>query len=244
MNKPVYTTEGKPIGEINLPDDIFAIEPNEHAMYLAVVAYLANKRQGTHSTKVRSEVRGGGKKPWRQKGRGTARSGSTRSPIWIGGGTIFGPRPHSYEMKINKKVKRLAKKSALSLRCEEDNLIIIEDFHLAEIKTKNLFNILQNFDLDFEKTLIILPENNYNIQLSSRNIPGLVVKPSQSFTTYDVLNHTKILLFKSSIDKLVELFNGAGLYVSNDSLSGDEVDINTIEENNKEVIESNDENEE
>lgn len=236
MNKVVYTSEGKQAGEVNLPDSIFAIEPNEHAMHLAVVAHLTNKRQGTHSTKVRSEVRGGGKKPWRQKGRGTARAGSSRSPVWIGGGTIFGPRPHPYKMKINKKVKQLAKKSALSSRCEEDNIKIVEDFNLTEIKTKEMFQIIDNLELAYEKTLVVIPEYNYNIQLSSRNIPGVLVRPAQNFTTYDVLNHRKILLFKSSIDKLVELFGVAGYTKSTQATDEPEdvfeADNEIIEENN------------
>ena len=208
MNKAVYTKDGSQSGEVNLPDHIFAIEPNEHAMHQAVVTYLAHKRQGTHSTKTRSEVRGGGRKPWRQKGRGTARAGSIRSPLWTGGGTIFGPRPHDYKNKINKKVNRLAKKSALSLRCSEDNLKVVEDFSLEEIKTREMFEILENLELDYEKTLILLPEEDYHVYMSSRNIPGVLVKPAKNITAYDILNHKKLLLLKGAIQKLEELFNG------------------------------------
>jgi len=178
MQVDLYNKEGGQAGQIELNDTVFAIEPNEHAMHMAVVAFLANKRQGTAKTKTRDEVSGGGKKPWRQKGRGTARSGSTRSPIWVGGGTIHGPKPHEYKVKLTKKLKHLAKKSALSLRFEEQNAIVIEDFSFEEIKTKQMTEIIKNLKLENEKLLILLPGVNENIYLSTRNIADVSIYPA------------------------------------------------------------------
>lgn len=207
MLKPLYSKEGKQIGDIELRDDIFAVEPNEHAMHQAVVVYLAHQRQGTAKTKTRSEVSGGGKKPWRQKGRGTARSGSSRSPVWVGGGTVHGPQPHTYDLKLPKGVRRLAKKSALSLRCSEENLTIIEDFNFDEIKTKSMFQVLKNFDLEYEKILVLLPEVNNTLFLSSRNIPGLTIQPVDKISAYDILIHKKILMLKGAVEKLESIIN-------------------------------------
>jgi large subunit ribosomal protein L4 len=200
MLADIYTKDGVQAGQIELKDDIFAAKPNEHAMYQAVVAYLANKRQGNAKTKVRSEVSGGGKKPWRQKGRGTARAGSTRSPLWVGGGTIHGPQPHKYTLELSKKVKRLAKISALSVRCEEKNLLIIEDFTFEEIKTKQMLEVIRNLKVENEKLLILLPEKNDNIYLSSRNIPNVSVYPVDKISTYEILSHKKLLVFKKAVD--------------------------------------------
>ncbi|MBI5325900.1 MAG: 50S ribosomal protein L4 [Ignavibacteriae bacterium] len=196
----IYTKEGTQSGQIELKDEIFAVKPNEHAMYQAVVAFLANKRQGNAKTKVRSEVSGGGKKPWRQKGRGTARSGSSRSPVWVGGGTIHGPKPHKFTMNLSKKVKRLAKVSALSARCEEKNLMVIEDFSFAEIKTKQMVEVIKNLKLENEKILILLPDKDELIYLSTRNIPNVTVHPVDKISTYEILNHKKLLLFKKAVD--------------------------------------------
>lgn len=206
MQKEVLKIDGAQAGSVELSDEIFAVEPNEHAMHLAVVAYLANKRQGTHKTKTRDEVRGGGKKPWRQKGRGTARAGSTRSPIWVGGGTIHGPKPHRYTKKLSKKLKRLARKSALSLRLQENNLLIIEDFNMEDIKTRKMAEILNTLKLSEEKTLILMPEIIDNIYLSARNIPNVTVYPADKISTYDILSHKKLLLFKGALETIENTF--------------------------------------
>jgi len=198
----LYTKDGSKNGQVELSDDVFAVEPNEHAMHTAVVTYLAHQRQGTAKTKVRSEVSGGGKKPWRQKGRGTARAGSTRSPIWVHGGTIHGPKPRTYDMKITKKMSRLAKRSALSLRAGEENVIVVDDFSFDEIKTRQMAEILGNLSLKNQKVLILLPNTNPNIYLSSRNIPKVNVKEAVKTTTYDILNSTKVIVFKSAIETL------------------------------------------
>jgi large subunit ribosomal protein L4 len=202
----VYSKDGNVTGQVDLPDDIFAVEPNEHAMYLAVVSYLTNKRQGTAKTKTRAEVSGGGKKPWRQKGRGTARAGSTRSPLWVGGGTIHGPQPREYDYKLPKKVKRLAKKSALSSRCSENNITVVEDFSFDEFKTKNMVSVLDSLKLTGMKTLVLLPQPDDAVYISSRNIENVSVCPADKISTYDILNHKKILMFKGAIDTIVKTF--------------------------------------
>ena len=203
----VYTKDGQKSGQIELADDVFAIEPNEHAMHLAVVSYLANRRQGTRKTKIRSEVSGGGKKPWRQKGRGTARAGSTRSPLWVGGGTIHGPKPSIFEMKLPKKVKRLARKSAISLGAKESNLIVVEDFTMEQIKTKEMAQILKNLQLDARSTLMLLPDQNFNVYMSGRNIQRFTVGVADKISTYDILKHKKLVLFKGAIEPIVKTFN-------------------------------------
>lgn len=202
----VYSKEGQVVGQIELRDDIFAVEPHEHAMHMAVVAYLANQRQGTHKTKVRSEVRGGGKKPWRQKGRGTARAGSIRSPLWVHGGTIHGPKPRDYSMKINKKLKLLARKSALSLRLQEGNLIVLEDFELEKPKTKEFYQVLKNLKINGEKILVLLGENSNTLFLSARNIDRLTPLEANKVSTYHILAHKKLLIFKSAIEQLQSTF--------------------------------------
>lgn len=203
----VYNKDGQKTGEIELKDDVFAVEPNEHAMHQAVVSYLAAKRQGTHKTKVRSEVRGGGKKPWRQKGRGTARAGSTRSPLWVGGGTIHGPQPHKYNVSLTKKVKRLARKSALSMRLIENNLIVLDDFILDEFRTKEMYQLMKNLNIEEHKTLILLPGNNEKIYYSSKNIKKLNVNTADSFSTYDVLSNRKLVIFKGAVETIENAFN-------------------------------------
>lgn len=203
----VYSKDGQQVEQIELRDDVFGIEPSEFAMQRAVVVYLAHQRSGTHSTKTRSFVSGGGRKPWRQKGRGTARAGSTRSPIWIGGGTIHGPQPHKYNLKIPKKMKQLAKKSALSLRCAENNLFIVEDFTFEEIKTKQMIEILNNLKLSGEKILVLLPNSDDKVYFSGRNIPKLTITQVDKISTYDILNHKKLLLFKGAIESLMNAFN-------------------------------------
>jgi large subunit ribosomal protein L4 len=203
----VYSKEGQVVAQVELRDDIFSIEPREHAMHMAVVAYLANQRQGTHKTKVRSEVRGGGKKPWRQKGRGTARAGSIRSPLWVHGGTIHGPKPRDYSMKLNKKLKTLARKSALSLRMQEGNILVLEDFEIEKPKTKEFYQFLKNLKINGEKTLILLPENSQNLYLSARNIDRVSCLEATKVSTYHILAHKKLLIFKSAVEQLQETFS-------------------------------------
>jgi len=202
----VYNKEGQVSGQIELQDDIFAIEPNENAMHQAVVAYLAHQRQGTHKTKVRSEVSGGNKKPWKQKGRGTARAGSIRSPLWVGGGTIHGPKPHDYVYKLPKKLNKLARKSALSLRVSENNLVVVEDFKFENIKTKQLAEVLKKLQLSNDKSLLLLPEADTTIYMSGRNIENLTVQIADKISTYDILNHKKIVVMKSAINNIVKTF--------------------------------------
>ncbi len=207
MKVDVLSAEGQKAGEIELPDNVFNVEPHEHSMYLAVRSYLAHQRQGTHKTKERSEVRGGGRKPWRQKGRGTARAGTTRSPLWVGGGTIHGPRPHKYKVKLPRKVKRLARKSALSLRLREENIVVVEDLQFGEIKTKQMATVLQALNLGQEKVLQVVPEPRKNVYLSSRNIANLSTALATGISAYDILSHKKILLHKSAVDAIVKTFD-------------------------------------
>ncbi len=206
MQVELYNNNGDKAGFVELNDDIFGIEPNENAMHQAVVTYLAHQRQGTHKTKVRSEVSGGGKKPWRQKGRGTARSGSSRSPVWVGGGTIHGPQPHTYDLKITKKLKRLARKSAFSLRCAEDGIKVVEDFTLEAIKTATMHQVLENLKLSGEKVLVLLPQDDDKVYLSTRNIPNVSIFPADKISAYDILNHRKLLIFKGALEKIEETF--------------------------------------
>jgi large subunit ribosomal protein L4 len=202
----VYGKNGSVTGQVELPDEVFNVEPSEHAMYLAVKAYLANQRQGTHKTKVRSEVSGGGRKPWKQKGRGTARSGSNRSPVWVGGGTIHGPRPHLYKQYLPTQMRRLARKSALSLRVQEQSLLIVDDMSFSDIKTKNLITVLKALNLEGQKALILLKGSDRNTILSARNIPGVSTTPANIASTYDILNHKKIILCKEALQDLVQTF--------------------------------------
>ncbi len=206
MKVDVYSKSGQVSGQMELPDAIFNMEPHEHAMYLDVRAYLAHQRQGTHKSKERAEVSGGGKKPWKQKGRGTARAGSTRSPLWVGGGTVFGPRPHEYNLTVPKKVKRLARKSALTLRLRESNFVVVEDFDVAEIKTKQVAELLKALKLDGQKILHLMPAANEKLYLSCRNIDRLTTAAADKVSTYDILSNKKILVHKSAIDVIVKTF--------------------------------------
>ncbi len=204
----VYSQDGKKSGQVELPDSVFNVEPHEHAMYLAVKSYLAHQRQGTHKTKERWEVSGGGKKPWKQKGRGTARSGSSRSPVWVGGGTVFGPRPHKYRVELTKKMRRLARKSAFSLRARENAIIVVEDLNLSSIKTKQVAAILKNLGLSGEKVLQLVPTSNDTVLLSSRNIDKLTTMIADKVSAYHVLGSKKILLHRSAVDTIVHSFEG------------------------------------
>lgn len=204
MELKVYKLDGSESGEtINLPEEVFELEnPNEHLIYQAVRTYLSNQRQGTHKTKERNEVRGGGKKPFHQKGTGNARRGTSRSPLMVGGGTIFGPRPHTYKLKLPKKSSRIARKSALSLKAKGNEIMIVEDFSFESPKTKDLFNILKSLKLQGKKTLLLIGNKNDNVYKSGRNIEKLSVKISDKAATYDLLDNKMILLQKSALEPL------------------------------------------
>ncbi len=207
MKIDVYGIDGTKVAEdFELPPSIFAIDPNDHAIYLAVKAQLTNARQGTAATKNRALVSGGGKKPWRQKGRGTARAGSTRSPIWRGGGTIFGPHPHPYVMKVNKKVKKLARLSALSYRAKEGNVKVVDDFTVESGKTRDLYDILKKLDIHDKKTLLLIPGPDSKLILSGRNIPKLCIQEATKASVYELLDNEVIVLQKSAVAKLQEVF--------------------------------------
>ena len=207
MQLKIYKIDGTTAEDaVELPASIFEIEPNHHVIYLAVKAYLSNQRQGTHKAKERSEVRGGGKKPWRQKGRGTARAGTSRSPIWVGGGTIHGPRPHTHIQKMTKKSSLLARKSALALKAKEGQIMIIEDISFEKPKTKDFSSILQNLNLDGKKTLMLLAENNENVYRSGRNIEKVSLMRAIDASTYDILNNQILLIQKSAFEPLCRPF--------------------------------------
>lgn len=200
MELKVLNTAGSETGEVvTLRDDIFGAEVSDHAIYLDVKAILANRRQGTHKVKNRSEVRGGGKKPYRQKGTGNARQGSTRSGLHVGGGSIFGPTPRTYEQKVNRKVKMLARRSALSAKAKEGRIIVVEDFVLEQIKTKPVAEILKNLGLDAKKTLMLTPAHDNVVVRSGRNIPALNVMTAERASTYDILNSHTVLFQKTAL---------------------------------------------
>lgn len=203
----LYTKDGNVSGQVELEDKIFGIEPKEHAMHLAVTTFLHNQRQGTRNTKTRSEVSGGGKKPWSQKGRGGARAGSTRSPIWTRGGTIHGPKPQKYSRRLPKKIRRAAKFSALSARTKENNLIVVEDFTFDNIKTKQMAEVLRNLNVYGQKTLVMMPEKDNNVYMSGRNLDRVKLEESNRVSTYDILNHKKIVLFKSAAEQINNSYN-------------------------------------
>ena len=201
----VLNMAGAKVSELELCESIFAIEPNASAMHIAVVNYLANQRQGTQSTLTRSEVSGGGKKPWRQKGTGRARQGSTRAPQWYHGGIAHGPKPRSYRFEINKKVKRLALKSALSSKVAASEMIVLDDLTLAAIKTKEVVNVLTAVKAA-KKTLIVLPEKNDVIYRSARNIEGVNVTFVNTLNVYDILNCDSIVVLKDAVAKIEEVY--------------------------------------
>ena len=206
MKVDLYNRAGSKTGDVELNESVFGIEPNEHVMHLSIVNYLENQRQGTRKTKVRHEVSGGGKKPWSQKGRGTARAGSTRSPIWVGGGTIHGPKPYDYGSKLPKKVSQLGRKSAYSLRVKEENVKVVEDFTFDQAKTKDMAELLRNLDVKTESTLVITSSNDTNLWLSSRNIPKLNLKSFDRVSTYDLLSHKKVVILQSAIKNIEDSF--------------------------------------
>ncbi|MBS1534183.1 MAG: 50S ribosomal protein L4 [Bacteroidetes bacterium] len=205
MEVKVLDKTGKETGrKVQLSDSVFAIEPNNHAIYLDVKQYLANQRQGTHKAKERAEVIGSTRKIKKQKGTGTARAGSKKSPLFKGGGTVFGPRPRSYSFKLNKTLKRLARKSALSLKAKESNLIVVEDFDFEAPSTKNFLTVLKALGLDNKKSLFVLGDTNKNVYLSSRNLKASSVVTSSELNTYAVLNANNLVLLESSLEGIEE----------------------------------------
>ena len=201
MEVKVLDINGKETGrKVQLSDSVFAIEPNKHAVYLDVKQYLANQRQGTHKAKERAEVAGSTRKIKKQKGTGTARAGSAKNPLFKGGGTVFGPRPRSYSFKLNKNLKRLARKSALSLKVNESNLVVVEDFTFDAPNTKNFINVLKSLGLDNKKSLFVLGDTNKNVYLSSRNLKTSSVVTTSELSTYAILNAKSLVLLEGAVD--------------------------------------------
>ena len=203
-NVNVYNIEGKEVGTIELNDAIFGVEVNEHLLHMAVVQQLANKRQGTQKAKTRSEVSGGGRKPWRQKGTGHARQGSTRAPQWTGGGVVFAPTPRDYSFKLNKKEKRAALKSALSSRVQDNKFIVIDEMNFGEIKTKNFQNMLNN--LSVAKALVVIEEGNTNAVLSARNIADVKTAGTNTINVYDILKYNTVIVSKAALATIEEVY--------------------------------------
>ena len=201
----LYNMDGKVIGDIELSENVFGAEVNADVMYLAVESYLANQRQGTQSTKTRSEVSGGGIKPWKQKGTGRARQGSIRAPQWIKGGIALGPKPRTYTIKLTKKVKRLALKSALSSKVVENNIMVLDEINLSEIKTKNMVNMLNNLKLD-TNALIVLGEKNENVVRSAKNIPNVKTAYVNTINVYDIIKYNKFIVTKEAAAKIEEVY--------------------------------------
>lgn len=200
----VYNMKGSEVGEIELNDAVFGVEVNEHLVNLAVVSQLANKRQGTQSAKTRSEVSGGGKKPWKQKGTGHARQGSTRSPQWTGGGIVFAPKPRDYSIKLNKKEKQLALKSALTSRVQENKFIVVDEIKLDSIKTKNFAEALNS--LNVKKALVVLNENDQNVVLSAKNIPTVKTALTNTINVFDILKYDTIVIDKAAVATIEEVY--------------------------------------
>lgn len=205
MEVVVVNVSGQETGaKVQLPDSIFGVEPNDHAIYLDVKQYLANQRQGTHKSKQRNEIAGSTRKLHKQKGTGGARAGSVKSPLFNGGGRVFGPQPRDYSFKLNKKLKSLARKSALSYKAKDNHIVVLEDFNFDSIKTKNYINLVAGLNFADQKTLLVLPSANNNIYLSSRNIKKAKVITADQLNTYDVLNAGKLLLTAGSVKTLEE----------------------------------------
>ena len=203
-NVSVYNMEGKEVGTMELNDAVFGVEVNEHLVHLAVVRQLANNRQGTQKAKTRSEVSGGGRTPWRQKGTGHARQGSTRAPQWTGGGVVFAPTPRDYSVKMNKKERRAALKSALTSRVQENKLIVLDELKFDEVKTKAMQNVLNN--LNVSKAMVVLADNDANVVLSTRNIPDVVTALPNTINVYDVLKYNTVILTKASAAAIEEVY--------------------------------------
>jgi large subunit ribosomal protein L4 len=203
-NVAVYNIEGKEVGTIELNDAVFGVEVNDHLVHMAVVNQLANKRQGTQKAKTRSEVSGGGRKPWRQKGTGHARQGSTRAPQWTGGGVVFAPVPRDYSFKMNKKEKRAALKSALSAKVEEKKFIVVDEIKLDEIKTKSIADMLKG--LDVSKALVVLEDGNTNAEISARNIADVKTAKTNTINVYDILKYNTVVATKAAVEAIEEVY--------------------------------------
>ena len=203
-NVSVYNMEGKEVGTLELNDAVFGVEVNEHLVHLAVVAQLANKRQGTQKAKTRSEVSGGGRKPWRQKGTGHARQGSTRAPQWTGGGVVFAPTPRDYTIRLNKKEKRAALRSALTSRVQDNKFIVVDELKFDEIKTKKFQNVMDN--LKVSKALVVLADNDQNTVLSARNIAGVKTSQVGSINVYDILKYNTVVATKAAVASIEEVY--------------------------------------
>lgn len=203
-NVSVYNMEGKEVGKMDLNDAVFGVEVNEHLVHMAVVAQLANKRQGTQKAKTRAEVSGGGRKPWRQKGTGHARQGSTRSPQWKGGGVVFAPTPRDYTIKLNKKEKRAALKSALSSRVQENKFIVVDEIAMDEIKTKKFQSVMDN--LKVSKALVVVGEGSDNVVKSARNIPTVKTAYVNTINVYDILKYNTVVATKAAVANIEEVY--------------------------------------
>ena len=204
-NVSVYNMEGKEVGTMELNDAIFGVEVNEHLVHMAVVQQLANNRQGTQKAKTRSEVSGGGRKPWRQKGTGHARQGSTRSPQWTGGGVVFAPVPRDYSFKLNKKEKRAALKSALTDKLANDKLVVVDKLAFDEIKTKNFVAVMNNLKVD-TKALVVINENDANVVMSAKNVPSVKTALTNTINVYDILNADKLVLTQDAVKTIEEVY--------------------------------------
>lgn len=202
----VLDMTGKEVSNIELSEAIFGIEPNKAAMHTMVVNYLANQRQGTQSTLTRTEVKGGGRKPWRQKGTGHARQGSTRAPQWTHGGIALGPKPRSYRFSVNKKLRRLAMKSAMSVKVQDNNMIVLDAITMDEYKTKTIVNMLKAVEAEGKKALIVMPENNSFVVKSAANIPGVKTALVNTINVYDILNCDKFIVVKDAVAKIEEVY--------------------------------------
>ena len=203
-NVAVLNMEGKEVGTLELNDAVFGVEVNEHLVHMAVLQQLANNRQGTQKAKTRSEVRGGGRKPWRQKGTGHARQGSTRAPQWTGGGMVFAPVPRDYSFKINKKEKRAALKSVLTAAVQENKLIVVDELKLDEIKTKKFAEVMKNLKVD--KALVVINENDEKIVMSAKNIPSIKVFQIETINVYDILKYSNVVLTKAAVATIEEVY--------------------------------------
>ncbi|MBR4574246.1 MAG: 50S ribosomal protein L4 [Lachnospiraceae bacterium] len=203
-NVSVYNMEGKEVGKMDLNDAVFGVEVNEHLVHMAVVQQLANNRQGTQKAKTRGEVSGGGRKPWRQKGTGHARQGSTRSPQWKGGGVVFAPVPRDYSFKLNRKEKKAALKSALTSRVLEDKFLVLDELKFDEIKTKKFSEVLEN--LKVSKAVVVLADDDKNVILSARNIPGVITASINTINTYDIMKYSTVIATKDAVAKIEEVY--------------------------------------
>jgi large subunit ribosomal protein L4 len=207
MKLDIYKTDGKSSGKkIDLPKEIFGIVPNDHAIYLSVRTYLANQRQGTHKSKERGEIRGGGKKPWKQKGRGGARAGTSRSPLWSGGGRVFGPRPRDYRMDLPKKVKKLARKSAFSYKVKDEQLMVVEDFNFEQPKTKEFVEMLSALKVNGKKVLLLTNGNQDAVYKSGRNISKVKILEASKASAYDILNNQVLIIQQGAVDLITKSF--------------------------------------